>query len=452
MYVSSRKGFTLIELLVVIAIIAILAVVVVLTLNPAELLRQTRDSNRLSDMSTLVHAIGIYQEDLSAGSMGSPSTTYLSIPDANASTTAGDACQALGMSVSTTWHCASSTYYRQVNGTGWLPINFASTSVGSPLGSLPIDPTNNSSSNLFYTYQTNGNQYEITSAMESQKYQSIEANDGGTYSDLFEQGTNLALAAMDFGGGSGSSATGTVSQASMRLSTINGTAFVDFSSAGTLTPYIGDKLTITDYTGHQLIGYIKAAGTGETYGSSQGSDPGMEGAYSSGLNSSNGLINGTPLQYTAGPHGGLSAQQINNAAGNTGKVYQSVFTQTAGKLFQVSMWIKALAGSGYMYPSFSGTTCLGSPDTSSSTWTQFTTYCTVGTTGGNTVTMVADSNAVANTNQMVFDDMLVRQVNTPSATGVTITTTSNGSTQNWASIDSGFNVNDASGYSYSIVP
>src|ERR1017187_4427763 len=251
MYVSSRKGFTLIELLVVIAIIAILAVVVVLTLNPAELLRQTRDSNRLSDMSTLVHAIGIYQEDLSAGSMGSPSTTYLSIPDANASTTAGDACQALGMSVSTTWHCASSTYYRQVNGTGWLPINFASTSMGSPLGSLPVDPTNNTSSNLFYTYQTNGNQYEVTATMESQKYQSIEANDGGTYSDLFEQGTNLALASQDYGNPSLGS--GNVSPSSMRLSTINGTAFVDLSSAGTLTPYIGDKLTITDNTGHQLV-------------------------------------------------------------------------------------------------------------------------------------------------------------------------------------------------------
>jgi prepilin-type N-terminal cleavage/methylation domain-containing protein len=201
MYASSRKGFTLIELLVVIAIIAILAVVVVLTLNPAELLRQARDSNRLSDMSTLVHAIGIYQEDLSAGSMGSASTTYLSIPDSSATSTAGDACQALGMSTSTSWHCASSTYYRQVNGTGWLPINFASTSMGSPLGNLPVDPVNQTSSNLFYTYQTNGNQYEVTATMESQKYQSIEANDGGQYSNLFEQGTNLALAAMDFGGG-----------------------------------------------------------------------------------------------------------------------------------------------------------------------------------------------------------------------------------------------------------
>jgi prepilin-type N-terminal cleavage/methylation domain-containing protein len=46
-------GFTLIELLVVIAIIAILAVVVVLTLNPVQLLAESRDANRVSDMATL---------------------------------------------------------------------------------------------------------------------------------------------------------------------------------------------------------------------------------------------------------------------------------------------------------------------------------------------------------------------------------------------------------------
>ncbi len=53
------QAFTLIELLVVIAIIAILSVVVVLSLNPAEMLRQSRDSNRVSDMDTLSHAISL---------------------------------------------------------------------------------------------------------------------------------------------------------------------------------------------------------------------------------------------------------------------------------------------------------------------------------------------------------------------------------------------------------
>jgi len=62
---KTQKGFTLIELLVVIAIIAILAVVVVLTLNPAELLRQARDSNRISDFATIKSTISLYQEDVS---------------------------------------------------------------------------------------------------------------------------------------------------------------------------------------------------------------------------------------------------------------------------------------------------------------------------------------------------------------------------------------------------
>ncbi|HEY4525527.1 MAG TPA: prepilin-type N-terminal cleavage/methylation domain-containing protein, partial [Candidatus Paceibacterota bacterium] len=51
--VAHRKSFTLIELLIVIAIVAILSTVVIITLNPAELLRQSRDSVRLSDLSLM---------------------------------------------------------------------------------------------------------------------------------------------------------------------------------------------------------------------------------------------------------------------------------------------------------------------------------------------------------------------------------------------------------------
>ena len=48
-----KKGFTLIELLIVIAILAVLGVTVTLVLNPAELLRQGRDSTRISDLSSI---------------------------------------------------------------------------------------------------------------------------------------------------------------------------------------------------------------------------------------------------------------------------------------------------------------------------------------------------------------------------------------------------------------
>src|ERR1019366_7545698 len=162
-----RRGFTLIELLVVIAILAVLAVVVVLTLNPAGLLQESRDSNRVSDMATLNTGINLFLAD-GATAIGSANTVYVSIPDPSATSTAGDQCQGLGLLTlpsGYTYQCAASSAYRNVNGTGWIPVNFSSLSSGSPLGNLPVDPSNSSSSRLYYTYETNGSQYEVTSVM-----------------------------------------------------------------------------------------------------------------------------------------------------------------------------------------------------------------------------------------------------------------------------------------------
>ncbi|MCX6788427.1 MAG: type II secretion system protein, partial [Candidatus Jorgensenbacteria bacterium] len=65
---STRKlGFTLVELLIVIAILAILAVAVVLVLNPAQLLKQGRDSTRLSDMAALNSALALFNTDVANG-------------------------------------------------------------------------------------------------------------------------------------------------------------------------------------------------------------------------------------------------------------------------------------------------------------------------------------------------------------------------------------------------
>jgi prepilin-type N-terminal cleavage/methylation domain-containing protein len=194
---SSRSAFTLIELLVVIAIIAILAVVVVITLNPAELLRQSRDSNRLSDMATLQSAINLYNTDQSSASnfsLGSSSVTYISIPDPTATTTAGTDCSGLGFPSGGSFHCAASSTYRNINGTGWIPVNLTNISSGAPIGNLPIDPINTTSTNFYYTYQTNGTTFKLRAVPESSKYLAA----AGTNPNAFTSGSNLNL-----GGGSG---------------------------------------------------------------------------------------------------------------------------------------------------------------------------------------------------------------------------------------------------------
>jgi prepilin-type N-terminal cleavage/methylation domain-containing protein len=201
---SPRAGFTLIELLVVIAVIAILSVVVVLSLNPAELLRQSRDSTRLSDMDSLNHALGIYTADQSGNtnfSLGSSNVVYVSLPDSSST------CGNLGLPVlptGYTYNCVTTSASKNVNGLGWIPVPLSNTSGGSPIGSLPLDPTNQSSSRLYYTYTTNGSQYEITAVMESAKYKlggtsDAIGPDGGTLATVYEKGSKLGLEPLDYG-------------------------------------------------------------------------------------------------------------------------------------------------------------------------------------------------------------------------------------------------------------
>ena len=193
---ENRNAFTLIELLVVIAIIAILSIVVVLSLNPAEMLRQSRDSNRSSDLDTLTHALNLYQTDQSvvsgSGPLGSSTLIYLSLPDSSST------CGFWNLPAAPSgysYQCAPTSSYRNTNGSGWIPVNLASTTTGSPLGQLPIDPVNASSSGLYYAYTTNGTQYEVTSLFESSKYKAQSAQNPSisSYPEVNAKGSSLTL-------------------------------------------------------------------------------------------------------------------------------------------------------------------------------------------------------------------------------------------------------------------
>lgn len=174
------KGFTLIELLIVIAILAVLAVAVVVVLNPAELLKQARDSNRISDLASIDKALNLYFYDVAPTSFTATTTC-----------TSGTSFPGLGVSTCAQNSSASTT------GSGWVPVDLEDISGGSPLSRLPIDPVNNSDNYYAIKVSSTVGKFEINASMESIKYSNgggsdAESTDGGNLSIWYEVGTNLS--------------------------------------------------------------------------------------------------------------------------------------------------------------------------------------------------------------------------------------------------------------------
>ena len=190
----------MIEILVVIAIVAILAIVTVIAINPAQLMMQSRDANRTASLSTINTAVAFAKAN--ELSLGTPNIAYISIPDPTLTGNQTSTCASLGLPAiaSTTYQCVSPANLKNDNGAGWIPIAFSSLPSGFPLGSLPVDPTNTTSSNEYFIYTTNGSGYEVMANPEAAKDAS---------STSFAQGTNLALVP-SFPTEGGSGGTGTI--------------------------------------------------------------------------------------------------------------------------------------------------------------------------------------------------------------------------------------------------
>ncbi len=202
---TNKEGFTLIELLVVIAIIAIIAAVVAILINPVELTKRGRDSNRLTDLANLQQAINVSGEENAAavnlycGGTPTVAGTIATCGGANALGGVQSATPGTGPGTSTAGT-------RALDGTGWVKVNLT----GSPNNvlqtpTLPVDPQNTAL--LHYTFcgsnSTTGGitGYQIDAALESAQQSPKMTNDGGIDNGLYEVGSNLTI--MDTAGSGG---------------------------------------------------------------------------------------------------------------------------------------------------------------------------------------------------------------------------------------------------------
>ena len=69
--------------------------------------------------------------------------------------------------------------------------------------------------------------------------------------------------------------TGYVDKSNILISLETGKAFVDFKGVE-LSDWIGHKIRVIDSSNKEIVGYIKAAGTGETYGPELLKNPAFE--------------------------------------------------------------------------------------------------------------------------------------------------------------------------------
>lgn len=226
-------GFTLLELLIVIGIMVILGTILVLILNPAETLKKSRDNQRISDLTTVKTALGLYltevvSTDLDAsvasGCLGGNNTAakiFYSFPEANGTSTCeanvvegtgvddGDT-YATGVGVDNCYSTLAATY-TLINGTGWIPVDLTGITGGSPLSNYPIDPTNTgfdatpTSADLLYRYACQqgtmsgtgvANVFELNAVLESTAYTVTDnkmTKDGGDNANYYEVGNTVTI-------------------------------------------------------------------------------------------------------------------------------------------------------------------------------------------------------------------------------------------------------------------
>src|SRR5574343_1344372 len=113
----NKYSFTLVELMIVLAILALLAAVIIFAIKPGNIIDQTNDYKRVSDLNNISKSIN-YLNTIQLGllNLGNPAIVYTSLPDNTSTTCSSYALPSLPTGY--TYSCKNSTTYRLNDSTG----------------------------------------------------------------------------------------------------------------------------------------------------------------------------------------------------------------------------------------------------------------------------------------------------------------------------------------------
>ncbi|MCS7200715.1 MAG: hypothetical protein NZ822_01010 [Patescibacteria group bacterium] len=201
-----KKGFTYIELLIVLGVLILLLGILISVIGAKPYFAKSRDVQRLKDLYFLNLALNFYFQNATSVDPDGPylylrgideatPTIFVSIPKESypfpATYTTG--------SITYYYYQSNRSDYQRIDGYGWLPINFMEISFPS-LAVLPVDPLNQVTSSLYYTYsfRRSSFDYEIGGSFETAEFKNGGVNDkvstdGGNDPNRYELGSNLNL-------------------------------------------------------------------------------------------------------------------------------------------------------------------------------------------------------------------------------------------------------------------
>ena len=223
-----------------------------------------------------------------------------------------------------------------------------------------------------------------------------------------------------------------------RLSLLAGSAFITNPSID-LTSIVGKGYKISLTATNTLVGWIKAAGTGETYGN----------IISGATNNGNMETGDPPTGWTSvtrgaaardtDPHSGTYSCKLTRSADGTTGFIDRDLSESIGRLLIASAWMKNVTTT---LAEFAGLQKLSglATSTAATSYTQLSSYVTV--VAGAIQKVILRFTGAENSYGQA-DDVDVKRVLTPSATGVTIKQATDDDTENWTS-DGGIDPNATS--------